>query len=618
MNFVLKNKYKIKKTLVVAIFFVGAFFAINLVKAQTTFPTSSSTATFSTSSSTAGQTLGGSDAGSTTTKLSGTSGGFFLGVFKTLIFAIMVFFSWLLNAASVLFTFVVDVKNVDFFMNNDAVKAIWYTVRDFLNMFFILVLLFASFCTIFQYSKWNLKSIWLSVLINALLVNFSFAIARFLIDISNVIMYYMLNNYFGALTNNGAGGIFASITGQTGIVKLLVPGPLSGYEVSYLIAATVFVFILAMTFLVMAVLFLIRLVSLTVIVMFAPVGFVGNIAPPLKKFADQWWSALFNNAFYGPAQVFFLMVAMKIMTEMSKRGLADMSKIAAGNTTNPDSGSFIASMAFFLIPVVILWIGMGVSKKFSIAGAGEVVGRAEKYSKQAGNWAKHLPGRGAKYGWQRSGGAGAAAQFKKDGKVFGTKVWLSGDKRKESEERNAALLSGGFEGRDKVEKNQIVNKNREDIKKQVEDHEHLDMDELDAGITGAVSDANMDKKGLIAAAAKLKQALSRGGKFDEHLEDKFKAEVESDPATRPAPTLVPPAIPAPIPLDPTRTYTQVELAEHTAARAEFTEAKKKSERDYREETVKWEKEVKDKVKKKKEEYMKEARKVISRAEEAKQ
>jgi hypothetical protein len=611
MNFVLKNKYKIKKTLVVAIFFVGVFFAFNLVKAQTTFPTSSNTA---------GQTLGGSDAGSTTTKLSGTSGGFFLGVFKTLIFASMVFFSWLLNAASVLFTFVVDVKNVDFFMNNDAVKAIWYTVRDFLNMFFILVLLFASFCTIFQYSKWNLKSIWLSVLINALLVNFSFAIARFLIDISNVIMYYMLNNYFGALTNNGAGGIFASITGQTGIVNMLVPNKLSNYEVSYLIAATIFVFILAMTFLVMAVLFLIRLISLTIVVMFAPVGFVGNIAPPLKKFADMWWSALFNNAFYGPVQVFFLMVAMKIMTEMSKRGLADMSKIAAGNTTNPDSGSFIASMAFFLIPVVILWIGMGISKNLSVKGAGSVVGAAEKYSKQAGNWAKNLPGRGAKYGWQRSGGAGAAAKFKKDGKVFGTKVWLSGDKRKESEERNAALLSGGMEERNKVVANQNSTKNREDIKKQVEDHDAKTINALDAEIESIFGreDAT-DKKALIAAAAKAKQTLSRGGELDKHLETKFKTGAEAAMGPKPEETdaLYQPSGSAPPRLDPSINYSQVEIAENQKAHAEFIEEKKKKEREYKDATAKWKSDVKEKIQEQKKTYMENARTLIKKAEDKK-
>jgi len=149
-------------------------------------------------------------------------------------------------------------------------------VRDLLNMTFILILLFAAFCTIFQVDKWNLKKVWLNILINALLVNFSFPIARFFIDISNVAFYYFVQHLFSQTTGSVTGSsIMAGFGAASNISKLLAPNGYGTDPIAYQIAIIVVLFIMGMTLLIVAALFVVRLVALTMLVMFSPVGFVG-------------------------------------------------------------------------------------------------------------------------------------------------------------------------------------------------------------------------------------------------------------------------------------------------------------------------------------------------------
>ena len=310
-------------------------------------------------------------------------GGLFTAAIKNLLGAVLVLLGWLLTVAASLFEWVVTPANVSGntgtigLLNRPEVRNVWIMVRDTLNMTFIMVLLFAAFCTVFQVDSWNLKKVWLSILINALLVNFSFPIARIFIDISNVAMYYFLNHLFTGTGGGSGSAIMASFSDQSKLGVILKPGDYASYELTYLIVAIIFTFILAVTLLVLAVLFVIRLIALTMLLMFSPIGFVGNIFPETKKFASDWWSNLFKYAFFGPIMVFMMMVALTIMKAMP----TTFSAAASKNTLAGVSSDWIGSMAFYSIPIIILWTAMGISQSMGIAGASAVVGRAQKFAR---------------------------------------------------------------------------------------------------------------------------------------------------------------------------------------------------------------------------------------------
>ncbi len=301
--------------------------------------------------------------------------------FKYLLYSLLRFLGWILTGAATLFEWVVKPENISGdtgLLNKSTVKEVWIMVRDTLNMVFILILLFAAFCTVFQVDKWNLKKVWLNILINALLVNFSFPIARFFIDVSNVAMYYFLNNMFTGTGQGSGSSIMASFGSVSQLSEILIPNTYAEAEVTYIIAAIVFTFIFGITILVLAALFVIRLIALVMIVMFSPIGFVGNIFPAMNKFASDWWTNLFKYAFFGPVMVFMMMVSLKIMAS-----IPDSFNLAAQKNAPADMSEWIAHTAFFMIPIFVLWMAMGIAQKMGVAGADKIVGAAKKWGGKA-------------------------------------------------------------------------------------------------------------------------------------------------------------------------------------------------------------------------------------------
>jgi hypothetical protein len=314
-------------------------------------------------------------------------------VFIWLLTGILTFVGWLLSAAISIFTWTVDVNVFKAILsNNSAIYETWKVVRDIFNIAFILVLLFSAFATIFQVEKYNYKKILFTVVLMALLVNFSFPIARFIIDVSNSLMYTLIKelkiNPEGA---NASVNIFARFSEYANAHKIL-GGDTSG-DIPTLLASIIFLFILMITFMVMAVLFLIRVIALAIIVIFSPIAFVGAILPGGLG-SGKWWDYLFKYSFFGPAMVFMIFVAQRMMTATSETYLP----ILQATQTNTTAGNLVAPMAIFAIPVVILWIGMGVANSMSIAGASTVTSGAKKW----GKWLAQRPQKAAWWGTKKA------------------------------------------------------------------------------------------------------------------------------------------------------------------------------------------------------------------------
>lgn len=307
--------------------------------------------------------------------------------------------SWLLGAAAALFGFAADADKLTAVIANPALYAVWKEVRDFLNMAFILFLLYASFSIIFQVGgKYGEKKILLTIVLMALLVNFSFPITRFIIDVSNSLMYTLLSQFFPDSATDPQ-TILTGITQSTALATILTAD--TGASLTQLVASVIFVFILALTFLAFAILLLIRIVALAIIIVSSPVAFVGSIAG--KDFG--WWDYLFKYAFFGPVMIFILHIAVFIMQAMGESAKLTM---PTGSTSD---ASIITAIGQFIIPIIILWMGMGVAQKFGIEGAGAVVGKAQ-------GWAKSF-GLGATVGAWRS--TGIPGGFKKAKDYYGAK-----------------------------------------------------------------------------------------------------------------------------------------------------------------------------------------------------
>jgi hypothetical protein len=409
-------------------------------------------------------------------------------VFELILIMLFNVVGFLVAIATVIFAWVLKPENFASMMNMVAVKNVWIMVRDLLNMAFILVLLFAAFCTVFQVEKWNLKKVWLGVLLNALLVNFSFPIARFFIDISNVIMYYFLNSMFG---NTGGDGILTTFLAGTQLANAMQPP--SG-DIPFLVMAIIFTFIFGMTMLVLAIMFLVRLIALTMIVMFSPIGFVGYIFPATHKYADMWWGYLMRYAFFGPAMVFMMMVALSVMKEVQANQVVKFAAISANNVT-PELSTFIGDAAFMSIPLVILWFGMGIAQSFGIEGAATVTAGAKKWG---GKVAMGLSG-GAylKKNWEGFSKARKSRQEEIDKKRWGAKL---GGKANDIQDKYGSLEAQKRYNKRKEAENKDDIKNKAEAKETIQTKDKIDKVRANAA-RPAVTDEQRDEHAADAKAA---------------------------------------------------------------------------------------------------------------------
>lgn len=312
----------------------------------------------------------------------------------------------LVSLAVTLFSWAIDPAKMKAVIDSESVFLAWKTVRDFLNIAFILFLLFSAFCTIFQVSKYSYKNILLNLVLMALLVNFSFPIARFIIDVSNVLMYTMLNGLFPGGAGNLLAGNFADLSQIANVIKPANAGLVQ------IVMAVIFLFILGVTFLVMALLFVIRIIALAILIIFSPIAFTGSIIPGLQDKASSWWTHLFNYSFFGPIMIFMIYIAFSLANATSVELGKDIATIASKNSNDP---GWLASLCKFIIPIIILWIGMGIAKSMSGEAGAAVIGYANGKLKEMGNWFKGRP----MWAFKKTGIPGGAKQrwdkFKKDG-----------------------------------------------------------------------------------------------------------------------------------------------------------------------------------------------------------
>jgi hypothetical protein len=294
---------------------------------------------------------------------------------------VLKFVTILLSVAETIFEWIVNPKTMLAIMTNSAVYTTWRAVRDVFNVVFIMVLLFSAFATVFQYSKFNYKNVLLNLVLMALLVNFSYPIARFIVDFSNIIM-------FGFLQSMGGDNSFMSIIKNSGLDKIIGgsnPGAL------FLLSAIIFTFILAITLLVIAVLLVIRTVSLTLYIIFSPLAFVGSVLPGTKlaSAGNEWWTDFMKNCFAGPIIVFMLYVANVLMSAMASSGgqIKNIANVQVNGLEDPGNISqLITGVSIFILPIIVLWMGIIKSQESGIIGAKAVV----SYGKRAMRWGSGL------------------------------------------------------------------------------------------------------------------------------------------------------------------------------------------------------------------------------------
>jgi hypothetical protein len=258
---------------------------------------------------------------------------------------------------------------------NGFVTKAFSAIRDIANIFFIIALLYVAIKTILDLNVTNNKKLIGTIIIVALLINFSLFTTEVIIDATNILAKVFYNQITpidanGKTLDPAAGGEksisvglvskfdIQNIVDQNTYDKLASPGMFI-FIILILIALTLYA---AYIFFIVGILFVGRVVMLWISMIFAPIAFASYTMPisiPGLGYKD-WWDDLLKNAFLAPIFVFFLYIIVMFagfLTEIIKY---------------PLNAEIMQKIMSVLIPCVILFVLMMKAKDMAVKLSGSM------------------------------------------------------------------------------------------------------------------------------------------------------------------------------------------------------------------------------------------------------
>jgi hypothetical protein len=256
----------------------------------------------------------------------------------------------------------------------DQVDALWVVVRDLFNITFIFGLVYIGLKMILNSGDSSAKKTLISIILAALLINFSLYITKFVIDFTNILATEIAAGF--ADTANGEYNVAATFMDSLGITTAFeAPKAVihSGAEPYGYIFGTAIVCLVGMfVFGAGGVLLLIRYALLILFMILSPVLFLGFVLPGLKSVSSLYWQKFLGQAFFAPIYILFLYFSAKILNS-TLSGSGSMAAVLSGGDLNNYSSSFSATIPPFIISCIFLVASLVIAQKMGAVGAGKAV-----------------------------------------------------------------------------------------------------------------------------------------------------------------------------------------------------------------------------------------------------
>ena len=350
-------------------------------------------------------------------------------------YAIYTPLSWLAGFFGMLFDFFLGFSTSDASYRLGFVDTAWVIVRDFSNIFFIIILIYTGFSTVFNAGGASMKSVVPHLIMNALLINFSLLGTRMVIDLSNIVSRVFYNqivvcdakvdadhpcvkktegtggytpisegivsafnpqnvfnnaNFTASKEDKSASSKAVDTTFDANNKGILDQQTLSTDEyASYFIVISLFaaaiMLVLIKMFWTMGFLFLGRVVGLYVSMVFSPFAVLTRENMPLVGSLDglnwkYWTKELSSYALMAPIFIFFLYVTYGIMQHQ-----AEIVNITSISSTK---NGFLGAVLGIGIPMSIIYLlissGADIAKKYSGTIGGKIQGFVDKFTGGAG------------------------------------------------------------------------------------------------------------------------------------------------------------------------------------------------------------------------------------------
>ncbi|MEX0934054.1 MAG: hypothetical protein WD003_02230 [Candidatus Paceibacterota bacterium] len=290
--------------------------------------------------------------------------------------------AWLLDTS---ITFSLDINS----LSVGAVNVAWGAVRDLSNVVFVFILVYISIMTILQAGGFETKKILTSLVVVALLVNFSLFFTKLVIDASNIfaVAFYEQITAEGGLSASLANGlrlqtiVNEGVEGLGGTAGAFVLNPSRLFTVY--IVGTIATLIAVFSFGTAAIMFIVRSVMLMFLMVLSPLAFVARILPGTEKYYNLWWSHLLKYSFYAPAYILLITLTVMIigtgslLPGVGEEDLSFSGAVAGWFAGDVGGVSFFAVLFQFAIVIALIYGSYILAKQFGLMGAETVMKTAK-------------------------------------------------------------------------------------------------------------------------------------------------------------------------------------------------------------------------------------------------
>ena len=290
----------------------------------------------------------------------------------------------------------------DFVDNTQGIYLLWETIRDLSGIFIIFMLLYASIRIIIGKDE-KIGPMIANIVIAGILINFSFFITSMLIDASNIVSVAIykgivatpqpalnkqtsIESLTSEALNGGADNSMSDIfmdrlqiqsvykPGNTNISDSV--GGASSVLVKTIIQGVVgcvIMFTAGMSFLVASIAFIMRLITLILLLGFSSIWFASSILPSLKEKSGEFTKLLNSQLIFMPVYMLLLYAAMTIL-----KNSTIFNNVASPTGGNWQTGFIVLGVNDFII-IFLLNMPLAVG----IAMSGHMSGMVKKWDATA-------------------------------------------------------------------------------------------------------------------------------------------------------------------------------------------------------------------------------------------
>ena len=254
-----------------------------------------------------------------------------------------------------------------------GINVAWKVVRDLINIVFIFLLVYEGIKMIIGLSDINKIRKFVSMIVLAsLLVNFSLFFTKVLIDASNIVTISIYQSILGSEANKEDSGLSNPIMNALGLQSIFdnkgtMPSVTDGVGAILIfgVGTILILLIAAFVFYAIAIIFVIRYITLIVLLMLSPVAYMGMALPFLKKYADEWWDALNSQLLFAPI---YMIMTWVVLTLMSSDGFAPQKSfkdLLLGGGVKPQPETVGVALNFAII-IGLLVFSLIIAKSTSL------------------------------------------------------------------------------------------------------------------------------------------------------------------------------------------------------------------------------------------------------------